>query len=56
MGCKTGSGIGDSERRGSRLYRDIRSGFEAVGGEEDDEGACGVGNSRWYGESGGAYY
>jgi hypothetical protein len=46
MGCKTGSGVGDSERRGSRLYRDIRSGFEAAGAADEDEGACGVGNSR----------
>lgn len=47
-----------SERRGSRLYRDIKSGFEATGcpdDEEDDAEGCGVGNNRRYGESTGAF-
>lgn len=53
----TGSCGISSDKRGSRLYRDIKSGFDAVGAEDDDdEETCGDGNCRWYGESRGAFY
>jgi len=50
-----GSSGTSSPRRFCRLYRVIKSGLEGIAAAEDDDATGGGGNSRWYGESGGAF-
>ena len=53
---RTGSVETSSDKRPLRLNRVIRSGFEAIGADEEDcAGGGGVGYNLWNAESGGAF-